>query len=469
MLLKNKGFVIPKHQLNEVQLKQIKSDLTCVPRSATKTIVQPQPVKYYLESPGFLCVPRHYAREKLTSHDMDCNKMGRVERMRPEVSFNGTLNKKTSQDEAVEACLHDLQHCGGALLSLPTGYGKTACALYIAAQLGMKTIVLVHTAVLMDQWIERIRHFLPEANIGVIQGSTVDVEGKDITIAMLQTVVKRQYPFEVFESFASVIIDEAHHIAAVNFSKSMFMLSRPYMLGLSATPKRKDGLTRALHWFIGPMSFKLERRDTRVSVQSITFTHPLYDESMPSDKMGNICMPRVINHLADLHVRNELLIELVCKELADGCRSLLMLTDRRAHAKLLSEMLTALNISNGVFLGGMTKKELALSADQEVIIATYSIASEGLDISKLQTLLMCTPRSDVVQASGRVMRTAGKYLGGRPPRLIDVEDRWGALIAQARKRAAFYRKSNFNITVTNSGEQKADDMEIDNDEFMIKF
>jgi len=196
--------------------------------------------------------------------------------------FNGTLNDM--QKKATEACMDSFDKHRGGILSLYCGAGKTVCALHLAATLRRKTLVVVGKSFLCDQWEERARHFLPAVRIGRIRQDVIDVGGRDVVIAMLQSLVARgeEYPTQ---DFGTVIVDECHHICARAFSRALFSIgalrhtrtrtpsnsgagqgggcvsgaavagkaslsSEVCLLGLSATPQRKDGLTDCLHWLL---------------------------------------------------------------------------------------------------------------------------------------------------------------------------------------------------------------------------
>ena len=109
----------------------------------------------------------------------------------------------------------------------------------------------------MTQWYDRIGEFIPDAKIGKIQQDTIDIEGKDIVLAMVQSLSMKEYPEDTFESFGLVIFDECHHLGAEVFSKCMAKVQSKYMLGLSATPNRKDGLRKVFEWYIGDIAYML--------------------------------------------------------------------------------------------------------------------------------------------------------------------------------------------------------------------
>ena len=130
----------------------------------------------------------------------------------------------------------------------------------LVRRLQKKAVVVVHKDFLMTQWRDRIKQFLPEARIGKIQQNTVDIENKDIVLAMVQSLSMKEYDDETFDSFGLAIFDECHHLGAEVFHRSMSKVASKYMLGLSATPKRKDGLTKVFEWYIGPIVFSQKNK-----------------------------------------------------------------------------------------------------------------------------------------------------------------------------------------------------------------
>ena len=132
--------------------------------------------------------------------------------------------------------------------------------LKIAEELKVKTLILVHKEFLMNQWVERITEYLPEAKVGYIQGKKCDINRKDIVLAMIQSLSDprkdKDYPANLFESFGLVIADECHHLAARQFCRSLAKYPFKYTLGLSATPDRADGLQRVFKHYLGDIVYK---------------------------------------------------------------------------------------------------------------------------------------------------------------------------------------------------------------------
>jgi hypothetical protein len=298
----------------------------------------------------------------------------------------------------------------------------------------------VHKEFLATQWAERIEQFCPGSKIGRVQRDRIEVEGMDFTIAMLQTLSQKEYTFKQFESIGTVIIDEAHHICAQVFSQSMFKVCPKHIYGLSATPDRKDGLTKVLNWFVGDVFFSVERKEQHhVEVCTIDFDCPLYKTLPPVNKANNISLVQMITDLVENADRNDVICNLV-DSLLHTTRHILVLSDRRAHCIHLQSRFQ--NVS-GLYMGGMKRDDLELSSTKHVIFATFSQAHEGLDIPSLDTVILSTPKSDIIQSIGRAMReTKGKL---HNPRIYDMRDNWSVLFAMYNKRKRVYINGGFKI------------------------
>jgi hypothetical protein len=381
-----------------------------------------------------LCVPRFWAEERFGKAEND--KRPEPARMNPTLKFSGKLRKETHQIEAFDKAIAK----GHGVLSLPCGYGKTTVALAIASKLGYRTMIIVHKEFLAVQWEERIEQFCPGATIGRVQRDTIEVGNFDFTIAMLQSLSQKEYSFSDFESVGTVIIDEAHHICAQVFSQSMFKVCPRHIYGLSATPERKDGLTRVLNWFVGDVFFAVERKEQEhVEVIPVDFDCPLYKTMPPVNKAGKISLVQMITDLVECTDRNVVICDLLTS-LLRTTRHVLVLSDRRAHCIHLQQQFPDVS---GLYMGGMKRADLEASSKKKIIFATFSQAHEGLDIPSLDTVLLATPKSDIVQSIGRVMReTAGKQ---HNPRIYDMRDNWSVLFAMFVKRKRVYIKGGFKI------------------------
>lgn len=424
MKLTRSGCVVP-------DTPEIKKELTVRPIVNADFGVAPPSFKVFRKAKSGLCVPRYYAEEKFGKVTEDI-------RPKPEkikIAFKGKLRDETHQNEALSKAIE----AGHGILSLPCGFGKTTVSLAIACKLGYRTMIVVHKEFLANQWKERIQQFCPGASIGIVQQNKKEVD-RDFVIAMLQSLSLKEYSFEDFDSIGTLIVDEAHHICAKVFSQSLFKLCPKHAFGLSATPNRKDGLTKVLHWFMGPTFFSVERKNQdQVDMFPLVYTCPRFEDPPPCTRFGKLSLPTMITELTEMPDRNRLILQTI-KDLAKTTRQILVLSDRRFHCEYLHNKFKT---TSGLYMGGMKEEELTESSKKQIIFATFSQAHEGLDIPTLDTVILATPKSDIVQSIGRIMReTKGKK---NNPQIYDVVDQWSVFFAMYNKRLRVYRQGGFNM------------------------
>jgi superfamily II DNA or RNA helicase len=323
---------------------------------------------------------------------------------------------------------------------------NTVMGINIISQLKKKTLVIVHKEFLMNQWIERINQFLPNAKIGKIQGQVIDIEDKDIVIGMLQSLSMKEYPSSMFESFGFTIVDEVHHISSEVFSCALFKIVTKYMLGLSATMERKDGTTKIFKMFLGDIVYKGKReKEHDVVVRGISYK--VNDDEFNEVKLdyrGNPQFSTMITKLCNYNHRSEFILTILKDLLIENSNQQVMIL---AHNKcLLKYFYDAISNrytdygSVGYYVGGMKESALKESETKKIIIATYSMASEALDIKTLTTLIMATPKTDIQQSIGRILREKHSN-----PIVVDIIDDHDLFQKQWIKRKSFYKKEDYKI------------------------
>ena len=433
----NGHYVIRKKDYTSKDIKSIKDELYVKPYTFNKNQNKESGFQVFMESPKKLYIPKFYGinkygkpkRDEITEGD-DVN-----------INFKGDLREE--QKPVEEVYLKNAREKGGGIISIKCGGGKTVLALHIASVLKKKTVVIVHKDFLMTQWRDRIIEFLPDARIGKIQQDTVDIEDKDIVLAMVQSLSMKEYDEDTFDSFGLAIFDECHHLGAEVFSRSMSKVASKYMLGLSATPKRKDGLSKVFEWYIGDIVYNQKKKnEDYVEVQLIECD--FNDESYNKEEMNfrkEPCMPKMINNICDYLPRTNIIIDITKKYKLEG-RNTLILSDRRGHLELIYNLLDG--YSRGYYVGGMKPDDLRDSQEKDIILATFSMASEGMDIPKLNTVILASPKSDVEQSVGRVFRQKACDRAFHPL-IVDLQDRFSMFQKQSDKRVTFYHKNNFTI------------------------
>lgn len=449
--LGQKGYTILKSELSIEKQKKIRNDLMIKPFVMGSPVNDMKTFPAYRESANKFYVPHYYGienygapKEYKISEGVDIN-----------LEFNGKLRdyQEPVVNKFISHCL-DVKY-GGGLLELYCAWGKTSASLNIITQLKKKTLVIVHKEFLMNQWIERIEQFLPGARVGKIQGPIIDIDNKDIVIGMLQSLSMKEYPASVFDSFGFTIIDEVHHISSEVFSNALFKLVTKYMLGLSATMNRKDGTTPVFKMFLGDVIFKSKRdNDRAVTVRAVEYY--VDDDEFNEVKMdyrGNPQYSTMISKLCEYSRRSEFILKVLSDMLKENPnQQVMILAHNKNLLKYLHDAIANRNISTvGYYVGGMKESALKETETKKVVIATYAMASEALDIKTLTTLIMATPKTDIEQSVGRILREKHSS-----PIVVDIVDSHDLFKNQWRKRKTFYKKENYKIIYTISTNYNTD-------------
>ena len=390
--------------------------------------VQPFPV-YEDRYDGTIAVPRFWGNYHFGRTQGSFGYIQKAKRL----IFRGEMRPGVQQ-EAAKKTIEQLQTYGGGVLSLETGGGKTAIALYIACAMKVKTLVVVHKQFLTEQWESRIETFVPFAKIGRLQRDMEDVHDCDIVVGMLQSIAMREYDEDILQDFGLVIFDEVHVVPAPVFSRALLRLCAPYMLGLSATPVRRDGLSKVIHWFLGPIFYEHSLAGkTEVTVEVVNF------------RLGRALPMNIVaatNILCNMEQRNAMIVSKAQQLISLG-HKVMIISERRSHCEVLQNNLKKVNIDGGLCYGGINNYELERSKEKPVLLGTYSYVKEGFDLPTLDAMILSTPRSDVVQACGRVLR----FQTSLPPTIIDVVDEWIIGKAQFNKRKIYYESSGFTVNI----------------------
>ena len=438
MLTRN-GYKIVKSTIADIV--KLKKELTVKP-NIPAVFVNPRFVKkypVYSETENFLYIPKQFGIARFGPAETD---MVAVASDRWE--FTGSL--RPLQVDVVSKYTQD------GMICLQTGGGKTVCALYIASTLKLKTLIVVHNTFLKDQWEDRIRAFLPKARIGRIQGETVNVDEQDIVIAMIQSLSMKEYPKGTFAGFGLTIVDECHHIASEVFVQAFQKITSKHMLGLSATPDRKDGLMYVIEWFLGPILYKSDsgdKVDTKVRVE--VYKHEPADTAFNTilyNNQGVMNVAGMVNKLAAFVPRTELIAQILKDILAETPdRQILVLSDRVQHCK---DILALLDPEIACILAQTVaaSKRAEFCASKKILIATYAMCKEGFDVATLNTLVMATPRPDIDQIVGRILRTE-KTKRTVDPLIVDIVD--STFRRQFQARLKLYKERDYAVDFMEMG------------------
>ncbi len=436
------GYIIKKTIHNKDLINDIKKDLTVTPHLAFKhKNLKPSPFKVYTEGENHISVPKFYGIKKLGVPKTDKMEKG----LDVDLKFKGDMRE--IQKGIVGTTINYMDNNnGGGLICVGCGMGKTVMGLNIACHYKKKTLIIVHKTFLLNQWIERIQQFT-NARIGIIQQNKVEVEDKDIVVGMLQSIAKDKYDSDIFMDFGLIIFDEAHHAPSEYFSKALPIINCNYTLGLSATPKRADKMEKVLFWYLGEVAYMAPPNiNNKVTVRAYNYDVKHKDFKEARVKFGGeINRPKTINRITSIEERNTFIIDILKEIMEEPERKVLILSDRIEHLEELKRLIDSIDMwSCQFYIGGMKQSKLDEAAEADIILGSYGMAAEGLDIPTLNTLFLATPRREVEQAVGRITRRADHPV---QPLIVDIVDMLPCFVNQGIHRRKFYKKVQFNIEV----------------------
>ena len=326
------------------------------------------------------------------------------------------------------------------LIVAPCGSGKTTIGVALGATIDTNVLILVPSLDLAKQWYDRIRQLAPEQDVHI--RTSRNPLCKRWTIATLQSMDRLKWDerWEIGKRHGLVIVDECHRIAARTFSAVMASLPSAQRIGLSATPTRADGLTAWIHQMLGSTLHQIHPEELSGTVLLEPEVHQVRYKSDLTNEQGH-CYTRLINKVLKDDRRNSLICELVKAD-----RSVLVLSDRIEHCHKLAEQIDGAE----VFVGSMSKKnrtdliERARTGALRVICAT-TVADEGLDIPRLDTVILASPSKNLERITQRIGRILRPHPDKKKPRVYDIVDSFGPFQGYAKKRANLYKKRGWRI------------------------
>ena len=327
-----------------------------------------------------------------------------------EAEFQGQL--RPFQEEAVAKIIaHD-----EGILCAPTAFGKTAVAAWLIAKRKVNTLVVVHRQQLLDQWQERLAMFLdlPPKSIGHIGGGKADRTGR-VDVAVIQSLYRKDEVKDFVAEYGQVIVDECHHISAFTFEQVMRQVKARYVVGLTATPTRKDGHHPIIYMQCGPVRFSMS---ARTMTETTPFEHkvtPRHTDFRMTPELSEVTIQDIYAALVNDVSRNEMIANDIVRAIESG-RCPLLLTGRTEHLKYFAAKLAGVAKHLFVLKGGMGKKQRRATAaalasvpedESRVILATGSYIGEGFDDARLDTLFLAMPiswKGTLQQYVGRLHR-----------------------------------------------------------------
>ena len=327
-----------------------------------------------------------------------------------EAEFQGQL-RALQEDAVAKITDHD-----EGILCAPTAFGKTAVGAWLIAKRKVNTLVVVHRQQLLDQWQERLAMFLnlPPKSIGHIGGGKMDRTGC-VDVDVIQSLYRKDEVKDFVAEYGQVIVDECHHLSAFTFEQVMRQVKARYVVGLTATPTRKDGHHPIIYMQCGPVRFNMS---ARTMTETTPFEHkvtPRHTEFRMPPELTEVTIQDVYGALVNDIQRNEMIADDIVRAVESG-RCPLLLTGRTEHLQYFETKLAGVAKHVFVLKGGMGKKQrrsiteaLASVPESEsrVILATGSYIGEGFDDARLDTLFLAMPiswKGTLQQYVGRLHR-----------------------------------------------------------------
>jgi superfamily II DNA or RNA helicase len=367
-----------------------------------------QTLKFYgQQGTGSLIVPRGFTGQAIRLLGKTPYTIIDRRRSLPAVAFQFTGILKDFQKRAVADILRKDQ----SVLQSATGSGKTVMALAVIAERKQPTLIVVHTRELLNQWVDRIQTFLgiPKAEIGVIGGGKC-VIGDRVTVAIINSL----YPIadEIKDHFGFLLVDECHRTPSRTFTEAVKAFDCRYMLGLSATPFRRDGLTKLIYFYLGDCSHSVSKPELieNGSILRAEIIKRQTGFTTWRDPVNEY--QAVLSELTASPARNEQIVFDVRKAVSQAGGVCLVLSDRQSHCDTLTAMLVAAGIVAVKLTGRTGKKERTAIVERlkagaiPVLVATGQLIGEGFDCAGLSYLFLTTP----IKFSGRLLQYLGRVL-----------------------------------------------------------
>ena len=505
------GYAIKKTSLTPRSTQALRKELTVAPVVNPKFQRQTQAAfTLYTESPTRFYLPRCWGKDIYGAPEADAVPEGK--QIRSDLQFTG---KPYDYQKAIVD--QYLQAGGNGLICVPCGRGKTFMAIWTAMRIGKQFLIVVDKEFLMNQWKGELEALVPGIQVGILQedkcqigeeilvgkpltqvqlkqlcsqkglkvgGIREDLVNRlkqadpdfqdrsitnvtyDCTIAMIQTLVQREFPQNTFKDFGFTIFDECHHLGAAHFSRALLKVQTKHMLGLSATPVRDDGLTKVFEWFLGKPVYweKTREPDPQVIVRLEKFSTKNEDyNKIPVDYKGEPVLARLLTKIVECKERNEHIVKLIQEIAQDERRRILVLSERIGHLEAIEELLKSSGLTMSYYVGGMKEEEREAGAKTaRVLLASYAMASEAMNIKHLNCVVMASPRKKVEQSTGRILRVQ-KDQREVHPLIVDIVDSHSLYQGQWRKRVAYYKRCAYRIQLGDQEESETSEQEETNE------
>ncbi len=423
-------------------MDEIRKQLT-IPNPKYKTLLKhgkgghrfvPRDLKFFTEHPGsvlWFSFPRGFTREAVTvlqEHGQQPKILDHRRRL-SEISLTFRGDLRDYQQRAVD----DVLARDFGVLSAATGSGKTIMALAVIAARQQPTLILVHNKELLNQWRDRIKTFLG-IEAGVIGGGKLDVQ--PVTVGIINTV--RKHLDSLPEHFGHIVVDECHRTPASMFTEAVTAFDSKFMLGLSATAYRRDGLDPLIYWTLGQKVHQVDPQELKAS--GAVLTPEVIRRETSFNYRYRDDYSKMLQVLTKDQSRSQQIAQDVVRQVRERSGTALVVSDRIEHCMQLGSFIEGWG-GNVRYLTGrvreLDRKDVVKDVQAgkvDVLVATVQLLGEGFDCPGLSSLFLATPirfKGRLLQVVGRILRPAD----GKRPIVFDyVDGQVGVLKHQARHR-----------------------------------
>lgn len=401
------------------------------------------------EKDGQVLIPRGFVKdlETFCTDNQISHEIVDLRKKKKSVEFKDNIKLYNYQQSAFEVCKKN----DYGVIVAPPGAGKTILGLKLIVEKKQPALILVHRKQLLDQWVERIQSFLkiPKKDIGEISGSKKKI-GKQITIGMIQSLVRQDDMSEYAELFGTIIVDECHHIPAKSFRETIVKFKPYYLYGLTATPKRKHNDEKLIFIYIGEILYIIDRKykeekklgEINVSINDTKLELP-FDFTI--DNFQLLAKTITFDTSRNLQISKDIVKQVKKKS------KVLVLSDRKDHIYILNQYLkgdceTITLTGDDSVSAKKSKLEQIKLGHFQVLLSTGQLFGEGMDIEHLDCLVLVFPfffEGKLIQYIGRIQRSS------KAKTILDYRDnKIGFLDRMFQKRNSYYKKLNNQLKLS---------------------
>lgn len=397
-------------ELDNDTRKQIKKDLTLKPKETVYNTNPKEILVYEIielqndkKSTKIVQLPFHYSNKNIFNLKLYKDKC-----ISSNIKFSGKLLSR--QEEIMHDIIDVLMNQGSIILALYTGFGKSILTIFLACFFSLPTIILSHRTNIMLQWEYYIKTFTNGKLQKLTSKNKID---KSANFYIINPLLVSKRSFEDFSHIGMVIVDEVHIICTENLIKSLYFFNPVYLIGLSATPNRPDGMDKILDLYFG--TTKIERNMFRLfHVYNISTGFCPPTRNIRTTVKGTLDWGSVLEAQAENKKRNEIILNCIKKF---KTKNILVLCKRVSQAKILLEKCEKAGEDAELYVG--SKKFFNVS--KRILVSTYQKAGVGFDFPKLNCLIVASDLLEYFQQYvGRIFRTDDTF-----PLVIDFEDNFG--------------------------------------------